>query len=282
MDVIKKWLRKFPKLERFARRTYLFFRQAFRKKEDRTGVYDLPDFRRLSLAAGDETAPDGLPVPSPEMRHWVAGTDDLEWFLEGGQLGEKTIQNLLASQGLSLVDLDNVLDFGCGCGRVIRFLEKYATTQLHGSDINLASVYWCDQNLDFAEFSSNHLAPPLRYRNNSFDLIYAFSVFTHLSGEMQRAWMDEMRRVLRPQGFLLVTLHGEYHIRELNPAQKNAFQNGEMIIVSENLEGHNVCASFHPESYVRKTFSDGFRVLKYAPEGALGNPRQDAYLLQKV
>ncbi len=282
MDVIKKWLKKFPRFERLARRAYQFFAHVFRKKEDEKGIYDLPDFRRLSLTAGEEIVPDGLPVPTPEMRHWVAGTDDLDWFLEGGRLGEKTIQNLLETQGLSLADLGNVLDFGCGCGRVIRFLDKYSTTQLHGSDINLASVYWCDQNLEFAEFSSNHLAPPLRYRKDTFDLVYAFSVFTHLSGEMQQVWMDEMRRILKRKGFLLVTLHGKYHIRDLTPDQKTAFQHGEMVVVNENLEGHNVCASFHPESYVRETLSNGFKVLEFVPQGALGNPRQDAYLLQKM
>jgi len=52
--------------------------------------------------------------------------------------------------------------------------------------------------------------PPLPFPDNSFDLIYAVSVFTHLSEEHQRTWLPELRRVLRPGGrLLLVDIGGE-------------------------------------------------------------------------
>ncbi len=276
---MRKLLKPFPRLEILVKGIYHAFKDAFRR-EGLKKAYHLPDLRSGSEKNAD-LGPDGLPLPSPEMRHWVAGTDDLDWFLEGGQLGEKTISNLLQSQGLSTADFEDVLDFGCGCGRVIRFLNPYIATRLHGSDINAEAIQWCDQNLEFAEFATNHLAPPLRYRDDAFDLVYAFSVFTHLSARMQTAWMNEMRRVIKPGGYLLVSLHGEFHIRELSKAQQAAFHRGELVISGDEYEGHNICAAFHPEPYVREVFSQGFDVVEAVPQGALGNPRQDAYLLKK-
>jgi hypothetical protein len=41
------------------------------------------------------------------------------------------------------------------------------------------------------------------------DCIYAISVFTHLSAELQDLWMKELRRIVRPGGHLLITTHGE-------------------------------------------------------------------------
>lgn len=283
--MIKKILKPFPRLEYFARGVHQSYRLAFKSTvaDSTPGEHVLPAFRSDSAnLSNQEIGPDGLPLPSAEMRHWVAGTDDLPWFLEGGKLGEKTIVDILARQNMKLDQLKEVLDFGCGCGRVIRHLKGYASVKLHGTDINPEAICWCDQNLEFAEFGSNHMAPPLRYRNQSFDFIYAFSVFTHLSGKLQRDWMNEMLRILKPGGYLLVTLHGEYHTSNLTKDQLEAFHNGQMVVVGEDLEGHNFCASFHPEAYVRNVFSEGFEVLEYIPEGALGNPRQDAYLLRKL
>ncbi len=43
------------------------------------------------------------------------------------------------------------------------------------------SSTWCKSNLRFAEFRVNTLAGELPYKAETFDFIYAFSVFTHLS-----------------------------------------------------------------------------------------------------
>ena len=41
-------------------------------------------------------------------------------------------------------------------------------------------------------FERNALAPPLAFDDESFDLVYALSVFTHLTAELQLAWRDEL------------------------------------------------------------------------------------------
>lgn len=222
----------------------------------------------------------GLAWPPVKLRDWVAGTGDLAWFQEGGQLGVQTLVSLLARHGIDLAELGAVLDFGCGCGRVLRHLRRFDRVRLHGTDSNPAAIAWCDQHLDFAEFGTNRLGPPTRYRPHSFDLIYAFSVFTHLPEALQVAWMREMRRILKPGGWLIITLHGDHYLPHINVAARPQYQRGELVVLGEEVVGQNNCAAFHPEIYVRNVLAKDFDIVDFVPEGALGNPRQDAWLLR--
>ncbi len=153
---------------------------------------------------------------------------------------------------------------------------------LHGTDYNPTLVNWCARNLPFAEFKVNSLEGPLPYESNSFDLVYAYSVFTHLPAHLQSYWLGEMRKVLKPGGFLYVTLHGESCIHGLDEKLQNDFRAGRFVVIEEEQAGTNYCAAYHPEAYVRGEFSRGFSVKVFRREGARGGSRQDAYLLKKI
>jgi SAM-dependent methyltransferase len=229
-------------------------------------------------------APDGLPLPPARLIHAVAGTKDPAWFWQGGQLGAKALTDILARRGLTLATHTSILDFGCGCGRVIRHLAPLApAAQLRGTDYNPALIRWCRRALPVAEFSVNDLAPPLRHADGAFDLIYAFSVFTHLTEPLQHAWIAELRRILRPGGLLIISTHGERYREKLPEADRARFDSGETIVWSGDDAGKNRCATFHPPAYVRERLAPaaGLEVLEFAAEGALGNPHQDAWLLRR-
>jgi SAM-dependent methyltransferase len=103
-----------------------------------------------------------------------------------------------------------VLDFGCGAGRTLRQFTESAdqATCFVGCDIHFDSVRWVAQNLSppFGVFRNGE-RPPLPFPDQTFDLIYAVSVFSHLS-ETWASWLLELRRVLRPDGLLIATVPG--------------------------------------------------------------------------
>ncbi|HEY4347194.1 MAG TPA: class I SAM-dependent methyltransferase [Gaiellaceae bacterium] len=124
-----------------------------------------------------------------------------------GEIGRALRQQVLdmLPEGWSF-EGKRVLDFGCGAGRVIRHFGREAQqAEFVGCDIDARSVAW----------AATHLAPPFRFFENdewpplalgeeSVDLAYAFSVFTHLT-ENWSSWIIELHRVLRPGGLLLAT-----------------------------------------------------------------------------
>jgi len=231
--------------------------------------------RLVALRPGRGAVADGTPLPPRRLMVRVAGTADADWFVRSGRAAYDAI-----AARVPLGGLDSVLDFGCGCGRVTRYWSAFAG-DVAGSDLDGPAVAWCRTSLPFARFEQNRLEPPLAFGSESFDLVYALSVFTHLTAELQLAWRDELRRVLRPGGFLLVTTHGRSYLPKLDEEERGRFARGELVVRWGDVAGSNLCSAYHPEAYLRERFAHGFALVELEPEGAKGNPTQDLVVLRK-
>lgn len=240
---------------------------------------------RLKTATGElpakpATFAEELPLPPEVLRLMVAGTDDAEWFLAAGERAAESLTAILAKNGVAIHQCESILDFGCGCGRVIRHL-RHLPAALHGCDSNPVAVEWCAGHLPFGQFAVNALQSPLEYDDESFNLVYALSVFTHLPERLQSHWMNEVRRVLKPGGALVLSLHGDALLGRLTRTERADYRAGRLVVRGGDLVGTNHCAAFHPPAFVRGEFARGFDVLDLAPEGATGNPPQDVWVLRK-
>jgi SAM-dependent methyltransferase len=220
-------------------------------------------------------APDHLPFPPARLRVRVAGKADAAWFFESGRRSADTVAAALARNGVELERAGRVLDFGCGCGRVLRHWANVGSTELHGCDPDDEAVRWCAANLRFARFAAHAATPPLPYEDEFFGAICAVSVFTHLPEEDQQRWLDELRRVLAPGGLLALTIHGDAYRARLAPDERKAFDAGQLVVRFAAGAGTNLCTTFHPGSYVQKLLAGEFDLLEHVPEGAAGTPQQD-------
>jgi ubiquinone/menaquinone biosynthesis C-methylase UbiE len=150
------------------------------------------------------------PLPPARLRFRVAENANVLNFFTVGMRTAERLQEAMAYAEFELWDGAAALDFGCGCGRTLLWLvRKYPQVRWHGADVDAESIDWCRASLPGGVFSVNGPLPPLPYPDGSFDLIYGVSVFTHLSEEHQRAWLPELRRVLRPGGLLLLSFHSK-------------------------------------------------------------------------
>jgi SAM-dependent methyltransferase len=101
-----------------------------------------------------------------------------------------------------------VLDFGCGAGRVLRQLYPIAASgEFWGCDTYEPTIAWLEQNLSppFRFYVNDER--PMPHPDEYFDLIFAISVFTHITHEWA-AWLLELHRILKPEGLLAATFIG--------------------------------------------------------------------------
>ncbi|MCX7176996.1 MAG: class I SAM-dependent methyltransferase [Proteobacteria bacterium] len=200
------------------------------------------------------------------------------------------VERYLAEAGVDSRDIRSVLDIGCGSGRALSawYLDD-PTRRLHGCDINEKLIAWSRRNLPPGiELVTNSVLPPLAYPDRHFDLVQLISVFTHLSLPVQRQWVDEIRRILKPGGYLLITLQNELYVQIFLPNSMAEFrQTGYLETVGRD-EGLNHYGAFHAPSFVPGLFG-GFEIAGYFPRGKIGGQRtifqiasqQDVYILRR-
>jgi SAM-dependent methyltransferase len=246
-------------------------------------TYRVYEWARSKRGAADgEVDADGLPVPPPRLRVEVAGTPGLEWFLESGRQQAAIIGAAAERNGAPLEAVGALLDFGCGCGRVLRHWSGLAGPEIYGSDYNQRLASWCSANLPFVTASVNELAPPLRYADAQFGLVYAISVFTHLPHDLERAWIDELSRIVAPGGLLLVTTHGDSYADRLDADERATYDAGEAVVRWPSVAGSNLCTTFHPDSYIRERLAPDLDLLEHTPDGGtVGSRQQDLVVLRK-
>ncbi len=226
-------------------------------------------------------ASDGIRLPPAELITQVAGADDAASFLSQGALAAGNIRDALRRNGVAIERLRAILDFGCGCGRVLRHWARLEGPELHGADYNPALVRWCQANLPFAQLTVNGLHPPLHYPDARFDLIYALSVFTHLTEDQHHAWMKEIRRVLRPGGLLLFTTHGDAHLKFCDADELSAYRRGEFVVLNPDMAGRNACGALHPRAWVLNMLLRDLELVDDQPLAGTGNGRQDIWLVRR-
>lgn len=228
----------------------------------------------------------GYPLPPARLRFRVHGLADRQSFLRVGQTCADDLKSALRHTGIAFDSFIDILDFGCGCGRVLRYLHNPSVPQKFcGSDIDPESIEWCQRNLPFAIFKANEPNPPLPFGPKQFDFIYAISVFTHLDVDHQFAWLNELKRVARPGAIIFATTHGSHTHSSLGAQDRERLADkGFLFSVwttgffkADGLPDFYQTA-YHTEEYIRSNWSGVFRVRSYIERGI--NSHQDLVVLQ--
>lgn len=267
-----------PAIRRFLASTGLFGPAFWAYKAVREWSPALERRNRAVRAA----QPPGLPLPPSALVFDVAASRDLSWFVEQGRRSQAGVARYASEAGVDLARASAVLDFGCGCGRVLRhWAGVLPDGVLHGSDYNPRAIQWVREHLRHVTAGLNDLAPPLAYPDATFDFVYALSVFTHLTPGLEAAWLTELTRVTKPGGVMLVTLQGAPYRPKFTADEAAAFDAGEAVVRQGALAGTNWCATFHPPAYVRRVFAARLELLRHDVGAMPGVPEQDVVVLRR-
>lgn len=172
----------------------------------------LPQFLR-SPEVIERLNNDTVPVPTPNYRIHYYKDNHLDYWLSG----VKDVDML--NKFLSGPPTGPILDFGGSTGRVIRHWRTETLAPLYLCDINGRFINWAQRYLSPAVTAfKNDIAPRMPFPDNTFSLVYALSVFTHID-EFETGWLLELKRILKPGGRLLATIHND-HTWEMIPNLK--------------------------------------------------------------
>jgi SAM-dependent methyltransferase len=105
------------------------------------------------------------------------------------------------------LDRSTVLDFGCGWGRLIRLMYKYVSFEnIYAVDPWDRSIELCKQHEVKANIALSDWVPKSLPFQRQLDLIYSFSVFTHLSEKTLLVALRTLRRYIAKTGLLVLTV----------------------------------------------------------------------------
>jgi SAM-dependent methyltransferase len=175
-----------------------------------------------------------LPIPPEELRVWVGPFGDPELYQASGN---RNLRSIIEHCGLE--PHAQVLEVGCGCGRIATALASYLTDSggYDGFDVAAPLINWCREELQprLPRFRF-HLADEVHapghnpsgtrsaaefkfpYPGGRFDLVILSSVLTHILPEAIENYLRESARVLRPgaPAFISVFLFDEAAAHAVN------------------------------------------------------------------
>ena len=163
-----------------------------------TGIFEDPSLK-----------PFVAPFPPEDLVNSVrgGGSKGSSFERDFAKHGVDIMEALSKASPVPLADFEHILDFGCGCGRLARMFKGYPG-QITGCDVNPEHIRWMRENLSFMTTVRTGFSPPLPFPDDTFDAVISISVFTHFTETTQDEFLKELRRITRPDGYALVTVHG--------------------------------------------------------------------------
>ena len=196
-------------------------------------------------------------------------------YFETGYIEVSRVFKILEHFGINLRTIGSVYEIGCGTARLLRHFRSIEGVRLVGSDVNPQMIEWCQANLTGMEFYHNELKPPLTFASDdSFDLMLASSVFTHIPLETQEQWLSEMQRILRPGGIFICSVLGQFHASALLTSEEiaNLQTEGNFTLTSDDSQatystrvGGSAWDVFQTRAEVIRVFGSYFQIVDYIP-----------------
>ena len=172
---------------------------------------------------------------------------------------------------------DCILDLGCGYGQLAAPLSKYLNSngRYYGFDISRSMIDWCTKNISpklpnfrfqLADVFNSEYNPKGKqkaseykfpFKNETFDIVFLKSVFTHMLPKDLNNYLAEISRILKKNGNCLIS----YFL--INPDVERLIKSGQSSLSFRyslgdarvnNYETPEIAVAYN-EEYIRRLYA---------------------------
>jgi SAM-dependent methyltransferase len=239
---------------------------------DLTMFEPLSDLTWANLALGGVSLP-ALP-PESLQKSWC-GSAGARLAVQSAEF-YRLVKDQYARYGTKPFRNSTMLDFGCGWGRLSRlFAKDLRSDQIFGCDPDAAILEWCKEIP--GTFRQSEVKPRALPFDQQFDLIFAFSVFTHLGPRTHQSALHVVHSSLAGGGLLILTVRPRKFLEgrgaefahvdaeALEQALRN-YDSGEFVYLPYNLPPVDDEVPYGeaviPVAYVEKHWTDRFEIIE--------------------
>lgn len=237
-------------------------------------------------------------VPDPELQERWNGASGLALLGQSLAFYAKAV-SLFGRFGAQPLPAARVLDYGCGWGRLTRFFARdIAPGSLCGCDPVGAILDVCEETRVPADLRLCDFVPEELPFEEGFDLVFSFSVLTHLSEAAHLSVLRAIHASLKPGGLLIVTIRPPAYLalsEAMRPALSGLGQDPLAALAEpRHIFVPHAADPSHPQfqgeemtygeavislPYVRERWTDLYELLDVGM--AIGDPHQVAVVLRR-
>jgi len=197
--------------------------------------------------------------PADDIFHFFANHEiaknPIREYLSDGWRTLSELMLLLESVDKPLSKTASVLEFAAGFGRFTRHLAKVLPGRVTCSDVMPGSVAFLQQQFGVEAFESSH-DPEKIYHAGQYELVFVLSMFTHLPIHMWAPWLRALKRMVKPGGMLVFSVHNEQVAKEIG------------VVFDAN--GTHFIASSESPSIDAQTYGTTFTTRKFVEDTVAG------------
>ncbi len=192
-------------------------------------------------------------------------------YLSDGWRTLSELMLLLEAVDRPLSKTESVLEFAAGFGRFTRHLVKVLPGRVTCADVMPGSVDFLCEQFGVTAFESSHEPEKIALSAQSaqYDLVFVLSMFTHLPIHMWAPWLRALKRMVKPGGLLVFSVHNEDVGREIGVVFDA--QGTHFIASSESpsIDAQTYGTTFTTKKFVEDTIGSvfGSKPLHYKPQG---------------
>ena len=247
-------------------------------------------FNRRNPERQDYVEYEGLRLPLPETRFCGRAWKNDGFFVDSAR---REVGRLRQLAGLE--EQSALLDIGSGQGRLaIGLLAELPNIRgYYGVDVSLRSIDWCKRNISsfhenfkfiHTDIANERYNPhgvefrkpiQLPLADHSMDVVFLYSVFTHMMSDDVGAYLTDMNRVLRPGGKALFTAFAEKDVKD---EEENPEAYLQEVVKSQ---GPLHIVRFRKEFLDDKITSSGFKIVSFFHQ-AEEVTKQSVYVVSSV